>query len=403
MSQETVTFANGWTAQQAREAMHLDASVANLNTGSFGPLPRVVLERATQLRRRQAEEPMDFLLRQLPPLLWQAREKLASFLAADPTRMIFTANVSNSINIVASGLTLPEPGEILLTDHEYGAMHWCWQRAAQRQGLAFRTFPLPIQAEDPAEIVAAFVRAMNERTRLLFFSQVLSPTGLVLPAREICAEARRRGILSVVDGAHAPAMVPLDLEKINADFYGANCHKWLLAPCGSGFLYLGKGNEDRLQPMQVSWGFHPDRRRMDERDESGSTPRIRFYEFEGTRDPAAWLAVPAAIEFQQQLGFERIRACNAGLAAHVRRRFAEFPALRPITPVHAELHGFLTAYRLPPGTDIQRWRKVLWEKYRVEVPIPERPEGPILRVSTHFYNTHEEIDLLCQAVRDLLS
>ncbi len=394
-------FANGWTALQARQAMHLEPSVANLNTGSFGPLPRVVLERANQLRLRLAEEPMDFLLRQYPPLLWQAREKLASFLGADATRLIFTANVSNSINIVASGLTLPQPGEILLTDHEYGAMHWCWERAAQRQGLSLRTFPLPIEAEDPAEIVAAFVRAMNDRTRLLFFSHVLSPTGLVLPAREICAEARRRGILTAIDGAHAPAMVPLQLEQLGADFYTGNCHKWMLAPTGSGFLYLGKGDEDRLQPLHVSWGYHPDRRKMDERDETGSTARIRFYEFEGTRDPAPWLAVPAAIEFQEQLGFDRIRECNAKLVDHVRRRMAEFPELRRITPLHEQLHGFLTAYRLTAGVDINHWRKVLWEKYRVETPIPERPEGPILRVSTHFYNTVEEIDLLCDAVREL--
>ena len=273
--------------------MHLEPSVANLNTGSFGPLPRVVLQRANELRLRLAEEPMDFLLRQYPPLLWQAREKLAAFLGADPTRLIFTANVSCAINIVASGLTLAQPGEILLTDHEYGAMHWCWERAAQRQGLTLRTFPLPIEAQYPAEIVAAFSRAINERTRLLFFSHVLSPTGLVLPAREICAAARRQGILTVIDGAHAPAMIPLQLEQIAADFYAGNCHKWLLAPSGSGFLHLGKGNEDRLQPLQVSWGYHADRRHMDQRDESGSTPRLRYYEFEGTRDPAPWLAVPS--------------------------------------------------------------------------------------------------------------
>lgn len=396
-------FANGWSAAEARAAMHLDLSVANLNTGSFGPLPRPVLERATQLRLRLAEEPMDFLLRQYPPLLWQAREKLASFLGGEPTRLIFTANVSCAINIVASGLALAQPGEILLTDHEYGAMHWCWERAAQRQGLTLRTLPLPIQAEDPGAIIEACVRAMNERTRLLFFSHVLSPTGLVLPAREICAEARRRGILTVVDGAHAPAMVPLRVEQIGADFYTGNCHKWLLAPSGSGFLYLGKGNEDRLQPLQVSWGFHPDRRKMDERDEAGSTPRLRFYEFEGTRDPAPWLAVPTAVEFQEQLGFECIRACNADLADHVRRRLSEFPSLRPITPIHPQLHGFMTAYRMPPGADINHWRKVLWEKYRVEAPIPERPEGPILRVSTHFYNTTAEIDLLCAALKELTS
>ncbi len=396
-------FANGWTTQQARSAMLLEPTVANLNTGSFGPLPTVVLAYANQQRQRLAAEPMDFFLRYYPPLLWQTRERLAGFLRGTADHLVFTANVSSAVNIVASGLTLARPGEILLTDHEYGAMHWCWERAAQRQGLTLRTFALPIRAEEPAEIVDAFCRAMNDRTRLVFFSHVLSPTGLVLPAAAICAAARKRSILTVIDGAHAPAMVPFGVDEVNADFYAGNCHKWLLAPSGAGFLYLGKGNEDRLQPLQVSWGYRPDRRHLDERDEWGSTPRLRFYEFEGTRDPCPWLAVAAAIDFQEQLGLAQIRACNARLIAHVRRRFAEFRALEPITPAHPQLHGFMTALRLPPGTDIVRWRKVLWEKYRIEAAIPERPEGDILRVSTHFYNTTEEIDLLARAVEELFS
>src|SRR5262249_32527582 len=201
------------------------------------------------------------------------------------------------VNVVAAALRLAAPGEVLLSDHEYGAMHWCWERAAIRQGLTLRTFPLPVTAETPAAIVRAVCDALTERTRLLFVSHVLSPTGLVLPVRDICAEARRRGVLTVIDGAHAPAMIPVDLDGIGCDFYGANCHKWLLAPTGAGFLYLGRGAEDRLQPLQVSWGWHHERNRLDERDEFGSTPRLRALEFEGTRDLCPWLAVPAAIDF----------------------------------------------------------------------------------------------------------
>src|SRR5207249_2279102 len=286
-----------------------DPGVANLNTGSFGPLPRVVFERVTELRRRLAEEPMDFLIRQAPPLLWEARERLAGFLGGRPQRLVFTANVTASINIVASALRLAAPGEILLTDHEYGAMHWCWERAAQRQGLTVRTFPLPTTAAEPGEIVAAAVGAMTERTRLFFFSHVLSPTGLVLPARELCAAARQRGIITVVDGAHAPAFVPFALDAVNADYYGANCHKWLLAPTGTGFLYFGPGAAERVQPLQVSWGWRPDPTRTpDTPDEWGTTPRLRHFEFEGTRDPCGWIAIPDAIAFQEEIGFDRIRA-----------------------------------------------------------------------------------------------
>jgi isopenicillin-N epimerase len=395
-------FANGWDHAQARAAMMLDPSVSNLNTGSFGPLSKVVFERVTQLRRRLAEEPMDFLIREMAGHLWHARESLASFLHADPRRLIFTTNVSVSINIIASGLTVAAPGEILLTDHEYGCMHWCWERFAQRYGLTIRTFPLPILASDPQQIVDAAIRAMSPKTRLFFFSHVLSPTGLMLPAKALCAEARRRGVLTVVDGAHAPAMIPLDLDDIAADFYGANCHKWLLAPTGAGFLYLGKGGEDRLQPMQVSWGWRPDRARLDERDDVGSTPRIRFYEFEGTRDICPWLAVPTAIEFQRGLGFEIIRAHNERLVRCVHERFARIPRLSLATPPHPELHGFLTAYRLPASVHAPTWRTALWERFRIEAPIVERPEGLLIRVSTHFYNTEDEIDRIGSAVEALL-
>jgi isopenicillin-N epimerase len=395
-------FANGCDHTQARSAMLLDPAVTNLNTGSFGPLPRVVFDRVTQLRRRLAEEPMDFLLREMPGHLWHARESLAEFVGADPRRLIFTANVTASINIIASSLILATPGEILLTDHEYGAMHWCWERAAQRLGLTIRTFPLPILARAPDEIVEAARAAMSPKTRLFFFSHILSPTGLVLPAKELCAEARRRGILCVVDGAHAPAMAPLALDDIAADFYGANCHKWLLAPTGSGFLYLGKGSEDRLQPLQVSWGWRPERAQLDQRDEAGSTPRIRHFEFEGTRDICPWLAVPTAINFQRGLGFEQICAHNERLVQCVRQRFAGVTALKLAIPTHPKLHGFLTAYRLPADVQAPVWRSALWERYRIEAPIVERPEGLLLRISTHFYNTEEEIDRIGCAVETLL-
>ncbi len=387
---------------EARAAMLLDPTVANLNTGSFGPLPRIVFERATELRGRLAEEPMDFLLRHLPPLLWTARERLAAYLGGDPKRLVFTANVSVAINIVASSLRLASPGEILLTDHEYGAMHWCWERAAQRQGLTLRTFRLPVLAENPAEIVAAFREAIQPETRLLFFSHVLSPTGLVLPAREICSEARRRGVLTVVDGAHAPAMVPVDLANIPCDFYGANCHKWLLAPTGSGFLYLGAGSEGRLQPLQVSWGWHHERGRLDERDEFGSTPRLRALEFEGTRDCCPWLCVQTAIDFQAGIGPERIRGRIAELVRYVRRRLGDDLGLPLHTPRHPALHGTMTAFRLPPDSDLPAMRRELWQRFRIEAPFIERPEQPLIRVSTHFYNTEEEVDRLAEAIPVLL-
>jgi isopenicillin-N epimerase len=384
---------------EARARMLLDPTVVNLNTGSFGPLPRPVFDHVTALRRRLAEEPMDFLLRQQPPLLWEARQRLAHFVGGDPGRLVFTANVTAAINLVAASLRLATPGEILLTDHEYGAMVWCWERAAQRQGLTLRTFALPPLPAAPGEIVEAVRAALGDRTRLLFFSHVLSPTGMVLPARELCALARERGILTCVDGAHAPAFVPLNLDEIKADFYGANCHKWLLAPTGSGFLHFAPGAMDRVAPLQVSWGYRGDpARRPTDRDEHGSTPRLRRLEFEGTRDLCPWLAVPAAIDFQAGLGWENIRRRIGELTQHVRRSID----LPPGTPERPGMCGAMTAFRLPAGTDAAQLRRGLWERWRIEAPVIERPDGLLIRVSTNWYNTENEVEQLARALPELL-
>ena len=372
-----------------------------LNTGSFGPLPRPVFDRVTELRRQLAAGPTDFFVRRLPPLLWHARERLADFLGTVPHRLVFTANVSAAINLVASGLRLASPGEVLLTDHEYGAMHWCWERACQRQGLTLRTFPLPTMPRDPGEIVEAAVEAMSPRTRLFFFSHVLSPTGLVLPAKELCAEARRaRHRHRGGRGARA-GMTPLDVAAVGADFYTGNCHKWLLAPTGAGFLVVGPGNEDRLQPLHVSWGYRPDKYPLgeptaatgpDDRDAYGSTPRVRFLEFEGTRDVCPWLAVPEAIDFQAALGWEHVRGRMAELSAYTRKVIG----LKPATPEGP--CGAMTAFELPAGTEAVPLRRKLWDA-RVEVPVVERPDRLLVRVSHHFYTTEAEIDRLAEVLR----
>jgi isopenicillin-N epimerase len=396
MPSETQPDADFWS--QARAQMMLDPSAANLNTGSFGPLPRIVFDEVTRLRQHLAAEPMDFLVRESPPLLCQARERLAAFIGGDATRLAFTVNVTAAINTVASSLRLASPGEILLTDHEYGAMHWCWERAAQRQGLTLRTFKLPTMPKSPVEIVDAAVAAFTPQTRLFFFSHVLSPTGMVLPAAELCAEARRRGIVTVIDGAHAPAFVPLDMNQIGCDYYGANCHKWLLAPTGTGFLYFAPGADERIQPLQVSWGWHRANENLDKPNDFGSAARLYAFEFEGTRDLCPWLAIPAAIDFQERLGWNRIAARHAELVAYVRSRIGSVPCLRPATPDHPALHNALTAFELPEGTSPAELREHLWSRYRLEAPVIVRPDRTLIRVSTHFYNTKAEIDQLHEAL-----
>jgi isopenicillin-N epimerase len=379
--------------------MLLPDDVTYLNTGSYGIVPRAVFDRVTELRRQMQSEPVDFLWRRQDGMLWAARQRLADFLHTSPRRLIFTTNVSSAINIIAHSLRLASPGEVVLTGHEYGAMRFVWERATRLQGLTLRTAPLPMPAREPEELFDAVVRALGPATRLLFISHVCYTTGTVMPLKPIVAAARQRGILTVVDGAHAPGMIPLDLDDLGADYYCANLHKWLLAPLGAGFLACGPGQIERLEPIQVSWGWHYDRTQADERDVHGGTWRIRSFEFEGSRDLCPWLTVADAIAFRESLGAEPIRQRHRGLSDHVRKAIG--PHLPRVTPDHAELRGALTAFRLPP-LDLDGFRRELWERHRIEVPIVEHTEGNFLRVSTHFYNTTAEVDRLAEVLPGML-
>ncbi len=388
--------------QAARAAMMLDPTIIPLNTGSFGASPRRVFAKAAEVRAMLAASPTTFFMRRQPALLWEARSRLAAFLGTDPRRLMFATNISNALNLVAAGLPLSSPGEILLTDHEYQAMVWLWELTARKRKLTFRTFAIPALPEAPGEILEAFERAITPQTRLLFFSHVLSPNGTVLPAKEICALARRKGVLSVVDGAHAPAMLPLNIDAIDADFYAGNNHKWLMAPTNSAFLVMRAGNEELLQPLQISWGWPIERQNRYEPDIFGSTPRIRHLEMEGSRDPSAWLATPEAIDFQSQLGWEAVRARQKELGAYSRQVIGERFALSPATPGNPELHGAMTAFWLPAGLNPETVRHQLWDRHKIEVNIVERPHGALLRLSTHFFNQTWEIDRLAEVLPEVL-
>ncbi|MXV10795.1 aminotransferase class V-fold PLP-dependent enzyme [Xanthomonas sp. LMG 8992] len=383
--------------------MLLPPPVVYLNAGSFGPLPRTVFEATAALRHRLAEEPTDFLLRQAPDLLWRAREELAEFLGCPPNRLVFTASVSAAVNLVASSLTLPAPGEILLSDQEYLTMRWCWERVADRHGLAIRTFRTPPMPSDPEEIVQMAVHAMGPQTRLIFFSHIASATGLVLPARRICEEARQRGIISVVDGAHAVAASALRLRQIPCDFYVGSCHKWLLAPSGASFLYLGREREERLQPLTISWGHHSAQATSapDERDRFGSTPRLRRLECEGTRDICPWLALPDAIAFHRSFAPDRARAHMCMLAEHARVRLTAL-GLIAATPSDPLLSGPMIAFELPTAAMPAQLQGVLWDRFRLEVSVVERQDLALLRLSPHVYNTSSDIDYLAECLATLM-
>lgn len=394
-----------WGVTDFRAAMLLDPTVTYLNSGAAGPLSRPVFDRVSTLRRWQAEEPIDFLYRQLPELLGAARAALAGYLGGDPRQLVLTTNVTAAINLIASSLELDAPGEIVMTDHEYLPMRWCWERAAARMGLTVRTFALPARPETPDAVVHAAVAALGPGTRLLFFSHVISSTGLIMPARALCTAAAARGVVSVVDGAQAPGFTEIDVHALGCDYYAGSGHKWLLVPIGTGFLYAAPDALARLRPLHVSWGARPtsDGGPANVPDAAGRTALLRALEVEGTRDLCPWLALPEAIELQASLGVDRIRARQRMLAAVVRTRLTGRRGLAPVTPDHPALSGGMVAFALPAGVEPARLGAALWTEHRIDAAVIERPEGALLRLSTHFFNTEHEIDRLVDALDGLLA
>lgn len=388
----------------ARAHLALDPTVNYLNSGSFGPPSRRAAARVAAFRSQLAQDPMDFQLRRVPPLLWNARVKLAEFLGGDPRRLLFTTNVTEAVNLIAASVKLTTPGEILLSDHEYTPMYWCWERAAQRSGLDIRTFRLPRHAHTPEELVDAIAKAITPRTQLLFISHIISSTGMIIPVQEACDLAHRRGIVTVIDGAHGPGFMRLELGKLMCDYYIGSGHKWLLAPSGTGFLYFGTSEVDSVEPMQVSWGYQPpkDRALADEPNSLGSTPNLRRLECTGTRDICPWLAVPDAIDFLADYGYREVLQRMRQLSNYTRCTLSERLGLVAITPDQPVMSGPMTAFALPDGTDRSRLQRQLWDQFRLEVGVVEQGDQAMIRVSTHFFNTEANIDQLADALEDVL-
>ncbi|MFO0813724.1 MAG: aminotransferase class V-fold PLP-dependent enzyme [Gemmatales bacterium] len=385
-----------WTA--IRDSVMKHPEVTYLNAGSISITPKVVYEQAKQLREVMHGNPVDYVWRTSGKPLWTARCRLAQYVDCTPERLILTQNVSQAINFIASSLQLPAGSEILTTDHEYLAMRWAWDRAAQRMQTPIRTMQLPIAASEPEEVVAAVTRAFTTQTRLLFISHILYTTGMVLPIAEICRAARERGILTVVDGAHGPGMIPLHMEAIGADFYATNLHKWFMAPNGAGYLYVRPGLEDRIQPWQVSWGYKYDQSKAHLQGDYGCTYWQRSYEFEGTRDITPWLTLGTGCDFLDSIGQQVIQARHTELSNLARAQFDGLEGLQLVTPNHPALRGGLTAFRMPRHIDGDRARQHLWEKHRIEINMVPHLDGPYFRVSTHIYNSEAEIKKLASLI-----
>ena len=383
-----------------REEWSLEDDVVYLNHGSFGPSPRCVQEARRQWSQRLESQPMDFFLRQLETHLDAATSQLGEFLGADPEDLVFLDNATFGMNVVAASVKLGPEDEVLLTDHEYGAVQRIWRMATNRAGAKLTVATLPLPLTSATEVVEELFRQVTERTKLIVVSHVTSPTAVIFPVAEICRRARARKIEVCIDGPHALAMLPVNLRKLDCDYYAASCHKWLSAPFGSGFLYVAKRRQASIAPSVVSWGGSLAGRPGTWKDE---------YQWIGTRDPAAFLAVPAAIDFLKDSGIEDFRHRTHALAAYARERIVELTGLTPPWPDDPAWYASMVAVPLPlaadqPPAGVQRdpLQHRLWERHRLEVPIIHWRGHRLLRTSCHLYNTKAEIDFLVDVLREEL-
>jgi isopenicillin-N epimerase len=372
----------------------LDPEIVFLNHGSFGACPRPVFETYQRWQRELERQPVAFLGRQAAALLAHARAQLAAYLGVAADDVVYVPNPTTAINMVPRSLHLGPMDEILTTDHEYGAMERTWRFVCRQTGAQYVRQPLPLPVMDADAWVETFWQGVTDRTRVIFLSHITSPTALTLPVEAICQRARAAGVLSIVDGAHVPGHLPLHLPSIGADLYTGACHKWLCAPKGAAFLYARREVQPWLEPLVVSWGY--------ESAQPSDSQFIDYHEWQGTRDLAAFLTVPAAIAFQAQHGWAAVRQHCHELACTTRQRLNALTGLAPICPASPRWFTQMFTARLPAHTDLEALKQRLYDEYRVEVPVVAWNGQKFIRVSLQGYNTPSDADTLVEALARLL-
>ena len=370
----------------------LDPSVTFLNHGSFGATPKPVFNEYQRWQRELENQPVEFLGRRHNALMHISREVLAKYLGTSTENVIYAQNVTIALNIVARSLDLGTGDEVLSTDHEYGAMDRTWRFLSKERGFAYISQPVDLTSQD--DFVESFWRGVTPQTRVIFLSHITSPTATIFPIEKIIQRARAKNIITVIDGAHVAGQLPLHLDSLGADFYGGNLHKWLCAPKGAGFLYARPEMQKLVKPLVVSWGY--------ESITPGASTFVDHHEWWGTRDVAAFLSVPAAIQFQQDHAWATVRTECHQLVKDAQRRISDLTGLAPLHAQSDNWFAQLAAAPLPADADLVALKARLYDEYRVEIPLVAWKDKKLVRVSVQGYNTKEDIDRLLFALSNLL-
>lgn len=381
---------NTYTPNQYRDLFLLDPRITFLNHGSFGATPRPVFNAYQKWQLELERQPVEFLGRRLPALMQSARQNLCKYLHTDGDNLVFVSNATQGLNIIARSLALGPGDEVLASDHEYGALDRTWRFLAGKHGFKYINNPIPVPVTSIDEFVAAFFAMVSPRTKVIFLSHITSPTALIFPVQQICQRAREIGILTIIDGAHAPGQIPLDLDLLGADFYSGNLHKWLCAPKGAAFLYVAPQVQSLVEPLIVSWGWESDR--------PGKSRFIDILEWTGTHDPSAFLAVADAIEFQDRYEWATARDLCHDLASETQQRLHALTGLAPLNGNNPAWFAQMATSPIPTSTDLELLKTKLYDLHHIEVPLIEWNGHKLIRYSYQAYNDETDMERLLEAL-----
>ena len=379
----TESLKNEWT---------LPDDVVYLNHGSFGPSPRCVQDARIRWYRELERQPMEFLIRRTEIELETTCTQLGDLVGCDGDDLLLIDNATFAMNIVANSIQLQTGDEVLTSNHEYGSVTRLWRRVCQSAGAKLVVHRTPEPLTTHAEFVDDFFESVTEKTRVILLSHVTSSTATIFPVDAICQRARQMKIITCIDGPHALAMLPLNMRRMQCDFYSASCHKWLSAPFGSGFLYVRKKWQQSLQPNMISWGGSVAGRPKSWKDE---------FQWIGTRDSAPLIAVRDAIDFLNQFGFERFREYTHDLACYLRSEVESRTSCRAVTPNTSEWFGPMLSFSLPKeDTEAPKHGQLdpiqgRLQDFNIEAPVTNWNSQRLLRVSCYLYNDRSDIDDLC--------
>ncbi|MES2643557.1 MAG: aminotransferase class V-fold PLP-dependent enzyme [Myxococcota bacterium] len=368
----------------------LDPEATFLNHGSFGATPRAVLEAQARWRDEMERQPVLFLARRLPALMDGVRARVAAFLNADPAGLMPVANATTGVATVLHTFDWAPGDEILLADSTYNAVKQAARALSDRYGVRVVEVRVPFPLETAAQVTAAYVAGFGPRTRLVVVDHVVSATGCVLPAAAIVAEARARGVPVLVDGAHAPALLPLDLSAIGADFYTGNLHKWLCTPKGTAVLSVAPAWRPRMHPLAISHGY--------------GAGLAGEFDWTGTFDPSAWLAVPDAIDLFEGFGPDAVRAANHALVRVGRVQLAEALGVDLPHPDDPALYAAMASVRVPwaratDGVTLNAMSAAMYDQHRIEVPFSAYDDRVFVRISGQLYNAPDDYTRLADVLR----